>query len=418
MIHFSNPFFGPVDLSGFCVEEYAPREYPAAEEAAQALIEKALDRPVGTPPLEQAVRPDDRVLILIDDLSRTTPVGEILPLVLRRLHTAGVAKSHISILVALGTHRPMSEQEMADRVGAAVYRDYPVYNHTWDDPDSLVLTGETTTGIPVWLNKRLFEADYIIGIGHIVPHRVAGYSGGGKIIQPGVSGPETTGQTHWLSAYYETADILGLADNPVREQIEEVALAAGLRFIINVVQDRRGRLVDVFAGHPVAAHRAGCQLAAEVFGVRLRQQADIVIAESVPAESELWLATKALQAASVAVKPGGAIILLAECQEGISPSHGGLIREYGFRPLRQVEKLVADGCIRDLNVASYLARVGNVLSRHPTWLVSRGISQAEALHIGFQTASSVGDAIKQAAVGRGADVIILRHGGEILPLKI
>jgi nickel-dependent lactate racemase len=413
---FTNPYFTPIEAAGFSIDEYAPAEFTSSDKVGRDLIEQALAAPIGSPTLESAVRPRDRVVIVVDDLSRTTPVREILPLVLKRLHEAGTIKENIEILIALGTHRPMSEQEMAERLGAQICRDYAVYNHAWGDPNSLILTGETSSGLPIWLNKRLLSADYIIGIGHIVPHRVAGFSGGGKIIQPGVSGPATTGRTHWMSAYYQASEILGQADNPVRQQIEEVALAAGLRFIVNVVQDRRGRLVGVFAGHPIDAHRAGCRLAESVFGVKIKRRTDIVIAESVPSELDLWQATKALQAASIVVKPGGAIVLLAECPEGISRSHGDLIRQYGFRPLHQVKGLVKDGCINDLNVASYLARVGNVIARTPTWLVSRGISPEEAASIGFLSAVSPSDALAQASVGRGVTLSILRHGGEILPL--
>ena len=160
----------------------------------------------------------------------------------------------------------------------------------------------------------------------------------------------------------------------MRREIEEVALRAGLKFIVNVVQDKTGRLAGVFAGDPIKAHRQGCELAQRIYGVNIKARADIVITEAFPAELELWQATKALQAADMVVNPGGVIIFLAACPEGISQSHGQLILKYGFRPLAEVEKLVARKEITDLNAASYLARVGNIVSRARVILVSRGIN--------------------------------------------
>lgn len=301
IVHFSNPLFASLLIDEkISVEEFYPREageWCVVDE--DSLIAEALDNPIGTPALSERLSPDQQVLIIVDDNTRTTPVNRILPHVLDRIKKAGVPSEHIKFLVALGTHRPLKEEELNRKLGSEICQKYLVYNHNWQDRNSLINIGRTPSGIDIWINQHLRESDFIIGIGHIVPHRVAGYSGGGKIIQPGVCGPITTGQTHWLSAYYSAGEILGRPDNPVRKEIEEVALRAGLKFILNVVQDKTGRVVGAFAGDPIKAHREGCKLAQRMYGVPIKEKADIVIAEAFPAELELWQATKALQAADM-----------------------------------------------------------------------------------------------------------------------
>ncbi len=416
---FTNKYFGELAIPSSCeVTEYYPRTYTdESGRQARQLIEQAIDRPIACSPLTE-VKPGDKVLVIIDDKSRTTPVGAILPIVLDRLRQAGVGDSAVTILVALGTHRPMAGPELQEKVGREIFDRYRVVNHAWDDPAALCNLGKTVAGTDIWVNKLAVEADYIIGIGHIVPHRVAGFSGGGKIVQPGISGPVTTGQTHWLSAYHSAAEMLGNPDNPVRREIEEVAARVGLKFIVNVVQDSAGKVAGVFAGDPVLAHRAGCKFAGGIFGVAVKEKADIVIAEAYPAELELWQATKALQAADVVVKPGGQIILLARCPEGISRSHGPLIEQFGFRPLAAVERLVAEGAVADLNVASYLARVGNVLAKNRTILVSEGISAQQSSKVGFESCRNAEEAFLKAVSREGGrlKIAVLHQGSELLPI--
>lgn len=417
---FSNPYFGTLSTrTSWRVQEYYPRQFVEAGSSNQDdIISAALEHPYGVKSLADEAKTSKRTLILVDDKSRSTPVRDILSHVLNQLKIAGVKDSSITILVALGTHRSMSTEELIERVGPDVFSRIRTLNHCWDDPNSLQYLGLTAGGIEIWVNKLAVEADFIIGIGHIVPHRVAGYSGGGKIVQPGISGPVTTGKTHWLSAYYSAEAVLGKAENPVRREIEEVARRVGLNFIVNVVQDNGGKTAGVFAGDPIVAHRAGCAFAETIYGVRITQKADIVISEAYPAESELWLATKALQAADIVVKPGGVIILLAECPEGISCSHGPLIEQYGFRPLKKVEELIERGVLKDLNVASYLARVGNVLEGTRTILVSRGITREQGEKIGFIVCGNPEEALQEALalVPPDPEIAVLHQGSELLPI--
>ena len=417
-IKFANPYFPELHIDeSYIVDEYYPRSHSSGIDRKSS-IEQALAKPIGCERLEASVKANNKVLVLIDDKSRSTPVGDILPLVLAEIKAAGVAEQNVTIMVALGTHREMNQQELCERVGEDIYSTYKVINHQWNDPQQLAFMGKTEGGTDIWLNKLAVEADFIIGIGHIVPHRVVGYSGGCKIIQPGISGPQTTGQTHWLSAYYSAEEMLGQAENPVRAEIDAVGGRVAFKFIVNVVQDSEGEVAGVFAGHPVTAHRTGCKFSESIYGVSVKSKADIVITEAYPTESELWVATKALQAADIVVKPGGIIILLAECHEGISVSHGNMIEKHGFQTIEQVEKLVEKGDLQDLNVSSYLARVGNVLAKNRTILVSRGISPAQGEKLGFTVCTDVSKAWEKALAmaEEKPQVAVLHQGSELLPI--
>jgi len=254
-----------------------------------------------------------RVLILVDDITRQTPVSWILPTTLALLNRCGVRDESITMLVATGTHRPMTLNEQVRKYGELALKRLKVIFHNYKS--DVVKVGVTSKGTPVVVNKLVLEHDLIMGIGMVVPHRVAGFSGGGKIVQPGISGEETTGETHWLSAQFEGKDILGKIFNPVRDEIEMVAKMAGLSFIINVVSDRNGKPIGVFAGDPLPTFKEAAEFAKEVYGVRA-PRAKIVITDSYPADIELWQAAKGVYSADLILEDGGVVILVTPCPGG------------------------------------------------------------------------------------------------------
>jgi lactate racemase len=251
-----------------------------------------------------------------------------------------------------------------------------------------------------------------------VPHRVMGYTGGATIVQPGVSGPAVTGYTHWMSALYAGAEILGVADNPVRLEVERIARQAGLRFIVNVVMDAHARVLRVVAGDPVAAHRCGAEHAHAVYGVPQPQLADVVVAESYPADYDLWQAAKGIYSAELAVRPGGVVILVTPCPHGVSDEHPEVER-LGYQGFEEVKARVAKREITDLVAAAHLVHVGRVIrDRAQGIMVSSGIAPATQLSLGFTPAATPQHAVDLALRSQGvnAKVAILRHGGDVLPL--
>jgi len=388
------------------------------EESQEQIIENAFSHPIASAPLKQLLRGHENVLIVVDDYSRTTPVEKILPSLIGKLDHIGIKTNRIKILIALGTHRPMTEGEIIKKFGKDISERYSILNHHWWDSSQLSYLGETDSGTPIFINRLAKEADFIIGVGQIVPHRVSGFSGGGNIIQPGICGEETTGKTHWLSAQFPGREILGRIENPVKEEIERVSQKAGLNWIINTIQDGSGKLIEVVAGDPVQAYRIGAKRSLEVYQSQLPQEADIVIADSHPYDSDLWLAAKGVYASELAVKQGGMVILITPCPEGISPSHPEVL-ELGYQTFEEVDQKVRQGKIQKLTVAAHLVHVGRVIKERARGImVSPGIPKEDKERLGFIHAQEPQEALGIAfsLLGLRAKVAVLQRGGEILPI--
>jgi nickel-dependent lactate racemase len=387
------------------------------ERSEEMIINEAFSHPIGSDPLPQVLKGYKSILIAVDDHTRHTPVRKILPRLIGESEEAGIKPSGIKILVALGTHRPMTEKEIIEKFGENISKNYPILNHPWWDSSQLANFGQTEKGTPILVNRMANEVDLIIGIGQIVPHRVSGFSGGGNIVQPGICGEETTGKTHWLSAQFKGREILGKVENPVKEEIEQVAQRAGLKWIINTIQDGSGKLIEVVAGDPIQAYRTGAKRSFEIYQSKLPQEADIVIADSHPYDSDLWLAAKGIYASELAVKQGGVVILVSPCPEGVSPSHPEVL-QWGYQTFEEVEGKVYQKKIQKLTVAAHLVHVGRVIKeRAKGILVCPGISKEETERLGFLYANFPQEAseIAFSLLGRDAKVAILQRGGEILP---
>ena len=421
-IEFPYPGIEGVDIpDGNLIAILEPRVAPRAEEDDASEVRRALSSPIGTPRLRDMAPHGGSVLILIDDNTRNTPADRILPLLLEELGQGGVATKDVTIMIALGTHRPMTREEIESKIGRALLETCRIVEHRWDRPEDLVRLDDTEHGTEVWVNRLLLSSDLVIGLGHITPHRVAGFSGGAKIVQPGVSGGVTTGQTHWISALYDGKDIMGARDNPVRREMDSVAKAAGLRFIVNVILDRDERIYRCVCGDPVEAHRAGCAASREIFGVPFGRYADIVVADSYPADCELWQAAKGIYSADLALAPGGTLVIVTPCPDGVANGHPEL-SELGYLPFREIDELVRNGKIDDLTLAAHIAHVGRIVldNGRRGILVSPGIDRTttERLHMDYAATPSEALAMAFARNGADARVIVVKNGGDLLPVYV
>jgi nickel-dependent lactate racemase len=417
-ISFPYPDIPPLDIPDRNLLGIFSPSTVKVERGEKEIISEAFSHPIGSDRLSKQLKGCKEVLIVVDDYTRTTPVQKILPRLISELEETGIKPGGIKILVALGTHRPMTEEEVAKKFGQDISKRYPILNHQWWDSSQLTYFGETEKGTPIFVNRMIKEVGFIIGIGQIVPHRVSGFSGGGNIIQPGICGEETTGKTHWLSAQFKGREILGKIENPVKEEIERVAQKAGLRWIVNTIQDGSGRLIEVVTGDPIQAYRTGAKRSFEIYQSKLPQEADIVIADSHPYDSDLWLAAKGIYASELAVKQGGVVILVTLCSEGVCPSHPEVL-EWGYQTFEEVDQKVRQGLFKKLTVAAHLVHVGRVIKeRAKGILVSTGISKKETERLGFFHAKSPQEALEIAfsLSGRDAKVAVLQRGGEILPI--
>lgn len=380
-----------------------------------ALIMTALDQPVGTPPLEEMVQPGQRVLILSDDNTRPTPVWKILPYVLERLQQAGIHRSDIEILIAAGTHRPMTDEELEAKVGAEVKRTIRVTRHDCHDSSTLVKAGTSTTGIEVWLNRKVMEADFIIAIGNVVPHPHAGWSGGAKILYPGVAGAETIAAFHRVGIE-DPVNHLGRDDAPARRSLEALANTVGLDLIINTVLTSDHRLYRIFCGHPEQAQAVAQQAAREVYGVPVKRRYNVIVSNSYPAYLEFWQAGKGLFSADLALNPGGAIILTTPCPEGIGVTHPDQA-EYLALDSRELLHRIDTRQVKDPIAAAVCVKVALLRERNHVVVVSPGLREKEVRTMGFGYYNSVEEALEVMLVTYGQDnqVAVLTHGGETVP---
>ena len=380
------------------------------------VLRDAFAHPIEAAPLRETVSAGDRVLILIDDATRATPTARILPAVLDELHAAGVADDRVELLQAPGTHRPMTDDEVRTKLGGLFGR-YRVHEHHYLDRSALHPFGATSDGTPVTANRLLREFDFVLGVGSIVPHRVKGFSGGAKIAFPGVSGPEMMDRNQWQASMHMSVTVMGVPENPMRLRMEEAARLAGLRYIVNVVYDVRRRIAGCFVGDVVAAHRAGCRAARQVYGVHLPTRADIVLTDSHSADRDFWQSAKGAYAGDVAVRSGGTLILVAPNPEGVASNHANVL-EIGYRPHAELVRLVQQGGVDDLVGIAILADVAQIVDRADCIMVSPGVKPEEAKRLGFRSAPPAQEALALALERQGprASIAVLRYGGHVLPI--
>src|SRR5947209_9327266 len=393
---------------------YAPRAVGQVGE--DEVLARGFAEPHGAPRLREAVRPTMRVLILVDDATRGTPIPRLLKRVIGELWAAGVSDRQIRLLTAQGTHRRMTEEELRQKL-SEFYGRFETHQHDWLDQSNLHEFGHTSDGTRVTANRLLAEADFVIGLGSIVPHRVKGFSGGAKIAFPGVAGREMQERNQWEASLRTSETVMGVADNPMRLRMEEAARIVGLNYIANLVSDYEGKIVGCFVGDVVQAHREGCKLSREINAVSLPRRADIVLIDSHPADRDFWQSAKGFYSGTMAVRDGGALIVVAPNPEGIADNHPNVL-EIGYRPHAEIVRMVEAGEIEDVVGAAVLADVAQIVDRTDCIMVSPGVTREESERLGFRFAATASDALKLAfgKQGERATVAVLRHGGHILPL--
>ena len=287
-----------------------PQELPAVEDEESAIVD-ALTHPVGRH-LSELVHEGDRIVIIANDITRITPTKKLLPPLISHLNDMGIPDSDIGIVFATGSHRRHTEAEQRELVGDEIYSRISCIDH---DPDNCRRVRVTSRGTPVEIFAPVLDADAVICTGSIEFHYYAGYSGGLKSLLPGVASIASIGKNHALMIHPDA--VAGRADSPVRQDIEEGASHLS-EFILNAVLNSRKEIVAVVSGDPIKAHRAGVSYADQMYRIRA-ETADIVITSpgGMPKDINLYQSQKALENAKNVVKDGGAIILVAECGEGL-----------------------------------------------------------------------------------------------------
>ena len=379
-------------------------------------IRQSLDQPIAQKPIEEWVKPSSRVVIVSDDNTRQTPAHLLVPPLIDRLNSAGVPDHKIECIMALGTHRYMSDDEMKAKVGSAVFRRIKVFNHEWRNPSVLVNLGISKRGTPLIVNRAVVEADVVIGLGTIVPHHIPGFSGSSKIIQPGISGAVTTAATHILACDNDDS-YLGHKDNPVRRDMDNMADMVGMKTILNVVLNCDGEVAGVYFGAMRPAFEQGAIHAQTIYGVEYSQIPDIAIVNSHPCNIDFWQSHKALYPAQRMVRPGGTIIICTPAPEGISPVHTDLLNITSWSSDR-IRDAYQRGKLKN-GVATALAIAwAKVREKAKVITYSPGISPKEKSQMGHTHAPDIQWAIDEALrqEGPNARISVLSHAPETLPL--
>lgn len=380
-------------------------------------IRKSIQNPIEMEDLNTLVKKYGRkTVILVDDLTRNTPQKRILPILFDELNMAGVEDKDMTIIIALGTHRKMTDEEILNHYGREAVDRVKIVNHDCCDEDNLVYIGETSTGVPISVNRLYYESDISIAVGNIVPHIYAGWSGGAKMVQPGVSSDETTASTHLIATKYMDS-ILGNPDNAIRKDMETIATETGLKMIINTVMNSDGTLAGIVTGDVVKAHREGVKIAQKLFTVNPPEKPDIVVSNSYPGDIDLWQSRKGLSSGAALVKTGGIVILVTVATEGIPPSHSELL-EWGSLTDVEVREMVDKGKIKDKVAATTYISMCHSRNKAKCYIVS-DIKNKDAIEkLGFEFRDDVNKLLKECIESHNGSVCrvgVVTHGADLAP---
>ncbi|MCU0521139.1 MAG: nickel-dependent lactate racemase [Anaerolineae bacterium] len=299
-------------------------------------VRAALHAPLGSPPLQDLVRSSDTVAVVFSDITRPMPNDRVLPVLVDALVEAGVSDDRITLINGLGTHRAQSEHELRAMLGDSLVERCRIVQHDAWDQAQLVGVARNSAGRVVQVNRAYVEASVRILTGFVEPHFFAGFSGGPKAVLPAIADIESIMDNHGARLLsHPRATWAQTVGNPLWEEIRVVAEATRPTFLLNVTLNRDRAITGVFAGEMLVAHRAAIEFAGTHAMRPVAAPFDVVITSNsgYPLDLNLYQAVKGMSAASLIVKPGGDIIVAAECWDGI-PAHG----EYG-RLLREAESI-------------------------------------------------------------------------------
>lgn len=384
----------------------------------------ALAHPIDSPPLSEIVNPGETVAIAVSDITRVWQHNELtLPVLIDALNKAGIADKDITVIIAVGAHRQNTESEMIELCSEDIYNRIKVVNHNAWDTDNMVYYGKTSRGTEVSFNRIVAEADRVILTGGVIYHYMVGYGGGRKSIMPGVSSLKTIQQCHmWAmgsclgdGSNPEAANMKTVG-NPSHDDMMDVASFLKADFIVNVVPNLDGDITGIFAGNWVSAWQQATKMVDTIFGVKVQEQADIVIASAggYPKDINLYQSQKTIDNAVYAMKPGGVTIVLAECPDIKEPNE--FFDWFNHSTAYEMERAVRDNflisgwvAVRQLEYA----RRGTII------LVTQKKNIEIAKNAGVQGVPSMEEALKIAYEKCGAKspkITVMPLGANTFPI--
>lgn len=382
-----------------------------------ARLVAALRAPIGHPALREMVRPGQTVAISVCDTTRAQPRREMLSALFEEM--PGHRPEDITILIATGTHRAVTPREIDEMFGREIAGRYRIINHDSRDPSALVRVGRTTTGVPVQMNRLWMGAEVRITTGFVEPHFFAGFSGGPKMVAPGLAGLETVLLLHDARRIAHPKAVWGVTEgNPVHDDIREIAGMVGVHFAVDVTLNRDKAITEVFAGDLFAEHRQACAAAKRDAMRRVEAPFDVVLTTNsgYPLDQNLYQAVKGMSAAAAVVKPRGTIICAAECRDGL-PAQGAYGRLLASQPSpeRLLEMITSPG---HLEPDQWQVQIQAQIQMKARVLVKTSGLDAHAVRSAhFEPVEDLSRTVREAlgAAGPCATLCVLPQGPQTIP---
>jgi len=383
------------------------------DETQQALVQAALENPIGTPRLCELAKGKEKIVVITSDHTRPVPSGVTMPLLLKEIRK-GNADAQITLLVATGMHRPTTEAELRSKYGDEIVDNETFVIHKAVNDEDMAFFGTLPSGGELWLNKLVKEADLVVSEGFIEPHFFAGFSGGRKSILPGVASAKTVLYNHnagFIASQHARQG--SLDENPIHRDMLYAAEQAKLAFILNVLIDAEKRVIAAVAGHHIQAHRTGCALCEKLTCVDA-VISDIAITSNggYPLDQNVYQSVKGMTAAESNVRPGGAVIICAALGDG----HGGeaFYRWFADRPdaaavAHDIESVPAESTFMDQWEAQILARV---MLKANCWFVTGEENRelVETMHLRWAPDADTALAEATQLLGENATVTVIPDG--------
>ncbi|MCZ2341642.1 MAG: nickel-dependent lactate racemase [Bacteroidales bacterium] len=384
----------------------------------QAVLRAALQNPIGTRPLAEIAAGKKTACIVICDITRPVPNQLILPEILRTIEDAGVPRDGITILIATGLHRPNEGEELVELVGAEIAQNYRCENHHGKEDAEHDYLGTTDKGVPIWIDNRYTRAELKITTGLIEPHLMAGYSGGRKLICPGIAGLATVKVWHGPRFLeHPKADCGSVTGNPVHEENTKIALLVGCDFIVNVCIDGKRRVTWLGAGDMIQAWEQGVAFCRETVKAAVPRPVDVVVTSCAgyPLDTTWYQAVKGLTGALPIVRKGGTIVLAASMTQGLgSPEFQEMLADYRKRG-RYDGPSSSEVCEMD---EWQLVMFKKVLAHCKVKVVTHGLPPEVLRECQVEPVASVEEAVADALAEYGPDayIAVIPKGPYVLPV--
>lgn len=406
---------------GDILDMLIPKDISPIGDIGQKCME-VLAHPIGTPPLKDIVHRGEKIVIIVSDITRLwIRTEQFLIYIIQYLNDIGIHDEDISILISLGTHRPSSEEEKRQIVGKEVFSRISVYDHDCFHGQELCFLGHSSFGTPIYINKRVVEADRVILTGGITFHLFAGFGGGAKSIVPGVAGLETIQHNHRLTFYKGKSTGLNpnacsnrIHGNPMREDITEICRKLQPDFLLNAVLNQHGDFINFVAGDFEQAWLKGCDMIRDLYGIPINEKADIVIASAggYPKDINLYQTVKTIDNSLYAGKDNSVLIITSECKEGLGAEE--FLQWFQYRDLEGMERALK----QNFTVPGYAAYKTAYAARFRKLILISSLPESTVCRLGFIPASSLEEALAIAYQQSSSHpkITLMPYGANTLPI--